>query len=359
MSNFTVNTTANDVVWRNLGRNQCRSFSNPVTINEAVDAIGANYNVKKETLVRVPDFVIDSIYNGNNENITLTKDNIITSHMATIREDTNKTLGVVGSRYGVVQNTKAFEFIDIMTSGELNGKQQPIIETAGILGDGERMYVTAKMPSKLYIDGDDSDGIDDYILFTNSHDGSGAVTILFTPLRVICQNTLNAAIRNASNKLVFKHTANVNERLEWTKRENMERAVAVLRMHEKFKTEFIDQLTNLKKQTITENEINYFTAQVMATPAQAKLLQLNNWKMDNVEEVSTRTKNNIIALRDSIESGVGQDKFRGTKLWLYNGLTTFLNNTKQFKSAEDKFNSLVFGGDGNKKVQKAFDILAA
>ena len=358
MSNFTLNTTANEVAWRNLGK-QCRSFTTPVTINEAVDAIGANYNVKKETLVRVPDFVIDSIYNGTSENITLTKDNIITSHMATIREDTNTTLGVVGSKYGVVQNEKAFEFIDIMTSGELNGKQQPIIETSGILGDGERMYVTAKMPSKLYIDGDDSDGIDDYILFTNSHDGSGAVTILFTPLRVICQNTLNAAIRNASNKLVFKHTANVNERLEWTKRENMERAVAVLRMHEKFKTEFIEQLTNLKKQTITEDEINYFTAQVMATPAQAKLLQLNNWKMDNVEEVSTRTKNNIIALRDSIESGVGQDKFRGTKLWLYNGLTTFLNNTKQFKSAEDKFNSLVFGGDGNKKVQKAFDILAA
>lgn len=358
MSNFTLNTTANEVAWRNLGT-QCRSFTTPVTINEAVEAIGADYNVKKETLVRVPDFVIDSIYNGTTENITLTKENIITSHMATIREDTNTTLGVVGSKYGVVQNNKAFEFIDLITSGELNGTQQPVIETAGILGDGERMYVTAKMPSKLFIDGDDADGIDDYILFTNSHDGSGAVTILFTPLRVICQNTLNAAIRNASNKLVFKHTANVNERLEWTKRENMERAVAVLRMHEKFKTEFIEQLTNLKKQTITEEEINYFTAQVMATPAQAKLLQLNNWKMDNVEEVSTRTKNNIIALRNSIESGVGQDKFRGTKLWLYNGLTTFLNNTKQFKSAEDKFNSLVFGGDGNKKVQKAFDILAA
>lgn len=230
MSTFTLNTTANEVAWRNLGT-RCRSFTTPVTINEAVQSIGADYNVKKETLVRVPDFVIDSIYNGTNENITLSKENIITSHMATIREDTNTTLGVVGSKYGVVQNNKAFEFIDIITSGELNGTQQPVIETAGILGDGERVYVTAKMPSKLFIDGDDSEGIDDYILFTNSHDGSGAVTILFTPLRVICQNTLNAAIRQASNKLVFKHTANVNERLEWTKKENMERAVAVLRMH--------------------------------------------------------------------------------------------------------------------------------
>lgn len=359
MSNFTVNTTANEVVWRNLGTGHCRSFQTPVTINEAVESIGANYNVKKETLVRVPDFVIDSVFNGSNDTFTLTKDDIITSHMATVREDINKTLGVVGSKYGVVQNSKAFEFIDIITSGEIGGNQKPVIETAGILGDGERMYVTAKMPSKLFIDGDDSDGIDDYILFTNSHDGSGAVTILFTPLRVICQNTLNAAIRNASNKLVFKHTANVNERLEWSKRENMERAVAVLKMHERFKTEFIEQLTNLKKQVITEEDLKFFTANVMATPAQAKLLQLANWNLDSVEEVSTRTKNNIRALQESIENGVGQDKFRGTKLWLYNGLTTFLNNAKQFKSAEDKFDSLIFGGDGTKKVQKAFDILAA
>lgn len=359
MSNLTVNTTANEVVWRNLGTGQCRSFRTPVTINEAVEAIGANYNVKKETLVRVPDFVIDSVFNGSNDSLTLTKDDIITSHMATVREDINKTLGVVGSKYGVVQNNKAFEFIDIITSGEIGGTQKPVIETAGILGEGERMYVTAKMPSKLFIDGDDSEGIDDYILFTNSHDGSGAVTILFTPLRVICQNTLNAAIRTAPNKVVFKHTANVNTRLEWTKRENMERAVAVLKMHELFKKEFIEQLQNLKNQAITTSDLKFFTANVMATPSQAKLLQLANYNLDAVDEISTRTKNNIRALEESIEMGVGQDNFRGTKLWLYNGLTTFLNNTKQFKTAEDKFDSLIFGGDGAKKVQKAYDILAA
>lgn len=353
-----VTTTPNEVAWK--GISGCKSFTTPVTIDEAVEAVGADYEVKKEHLVRVPDALVESIKNGTPYvGLNLTKENLITSHMATVRSDNDKTLGVVGAKYGVVQNAKAFEFIDIITSGQLGGEQKPIIETAGILGDGERMFVTAKMPNKLYIDGDNRDGIEDYILFTNTHDGTGAVTVLFTPIRVVCQNTLNAALREASNKLIFKHTSRVGEKLEWEKQENMERAVAVLRMHEHFKKSFIEQLYNLKEQKISDNDSLLFSAKIMATPAQVKLLQMANMNLDSVEEIGTRTKNNILALRDTIESGIGQDNFKGTKLWLYNGLTSYLNNVRKFKSNEDRFNNIALGGDANKKVQKAFDILAA
>lgn len=353
-----VTTTPNEVAWK--GISGCKSFTTPVTIDEAVEAVGADYEVKKEHLVRVPDALVESIKNGTPYvGLNLTKENLITSHMATVRSDNDKTLGVVGAKYGVVQNAKAFEFIDIITSGQLGGEQRPIIETAGILGDGERMFVTAKMPNKLYIDGDNRDGIEDYILFTNTHDGTGAVTVLFTPIRVVCQNTLNAALREASNKLIFKHTSRVGEKLEWEKQENMERAVAVLRMHEQFKQTFIQELYNLKEQKISDMDSLLFSAKIMATPAQVKLLQMANMNLDSVEEIGTRTKNNILALRDTIESGIGQDNFKGTKLWLYNGLTSYLNNVRKFKSNEDRFNNIALGGDANKKVQKAFDILAA
>lgn len=353
-----VTTTPNEVAWK--GISGCKSFTTPVTIDEAVEAVGADYEVKKEHLVRVPDALVESIKNGTPYvGLNLTKENLITSHMATVRSDNDKTLGVVGAKYGVVQNAKAFEFIDIITSGQLGGEQKPIIETAGILGDGERMFVTAKMPNKLYIDGDNRDGIEDYILFTNTHDGTGAVTVLFTPIRVVCQNTLNAALREASNKLIFKHTSRVGEKLEWEKQENMERAVAVLRMHEHFKQTFIQELYNLKEQKISDMDSLLFSAKIMATPAQVKLLQMANMNLDSVEEIGTRTKNNILALRDTIESGIGQDNFKGTKLWLYNGLTSYLNNVRKFKSNEDRFNNIALGGDANKKVQKAFDILAA
>ena len=246
-----------------------------------------------------------------------------------------------------------------MTSGTLGGEQTPMIETAGILDGGARMYVTAKMPNKFFIDGDDTDGIDDYIVFTNTHDGSGAVMALFTPIRVICQNTLNAAIRGAVNKVAFKHTANVGERLEFTKEENMRYIMGILGKHKQFSEEFVAQMYNLKKHKIKDTDATMFATYVMSganAKENMRLVKSNNMNVLGVDEISTRTKNNIISLRDAIESGVGQSQFRGTKLWLYNGLTSYMNNTRTYKSEEDKMDSIILGGDSAKKVQSGYDL---
>jgi hypothetical protein len=90
-----------------------------------------------------------------------------------------------------------------------------------------------------------------------------------------------------------------------------------------------------------------------------RLVKSNNMDVLGVSEIPTRTKNNIISLRDAIESGVGQSKFRGTKLWLYNGLTTYLGNDANYKSEEDKMDSLILGGSSTKKVQLGYDYLMA
>lgn len=357
-------STRQNIAW--TGIKGCKSFSTPVTIDEAIDAIGANYSVKKQALLRVPEEIIRAINMGQVSSMDLsqylTTENIIDSHSATYIEESNKTISVVGSRYGIIQNSKAFEFIDLMTSGTLGAEQTPIIETAGILDDGARMYVTAKMPNKFFIDGDDSDGIDDYILFTNTHDGSGAVMALFTPIRVICQNTLNAAIRGASNKVSFKHTANVGERLEFSKEENMKYILSILGKHKQFTDEFTSQLYNLKSQTITDADATMFATYVMSgvnAKENMRLIKSNNMDVLGVSEISTRTKNQIISLRDAIESGVGQSQFRGTKLWLYNGLTSYLGNDRSYKSEQDKMDSIMLGGDSNKKVQAGYDYLMA
>lgn len=351
-----------NIAWE--GIKGCKSFRTPVTINEAIEAIGANYNVKKQPLLRVPEEVISAISMGALGSIDLsqyiTRDNIIDSHMATMIEESNQTISVVGSKYGIIQNSKAFEFIDIMTSGQLGAEQTPVIETAGILNDGARMYVTAKMPNKFFIDGDDADGIDDYILFTNTHDGSGAVMALFTPIRVICQNTLNAAIRGAQNKVAFKHTLNVNEKLDFTREENMHFIMSILNRHKIFKEEFVSQLTHLNLQRIDDAEALRFATFVMSgsnAKENLRLLNSNNGDIFGIDEISTRTKNQIISLRDTIESGVGQSQHRGTKLWLYNGLTSYMNNTRSYKSQEDKMDSILLGGDSNKKVQAGYDYL--
>ena len=90
--------------------------------------------------------------------------------------------------------------------------------------------------------------------------------------------------------------------------------------------------------------------------AQYKLYLQADRNLEAVEELSSRTKNAIYALRNSIENGVGQNFDRGTKLWLMNGVTTLLHNEAKWKNAEAEFNALM-EGSGQKKVQKAYDLL--
>lgn len=354
---LNVQKEAKPLSWTCIGG--CYNFDRPVTISEAINQVGANFEVKKEKLIRIPDNVAQAVENGETSiDLSLTPDMLIDSHMATVRTDTNRTLGVVGSKYGVVQNYKAFEFIDMLTSGSL-GKEAPVIQTAGIINNGQRVYVTAKMPSNIFLN--DKDKVEDYIMFTNTHDGSGAVTVLFTPIRVVCKNTLNMALNLAKNKLIFKHTLNVNNRLEWTKEENMRHALQILEQHKKFKESFKAELLTLAVDKVTDKEVMAFAAAVALgenKKAEMKLLKEADYNIEAVDEISRTIKNRVNALRDTIENGVGQEFYRGSKLWLINGLTTFFSNEKKYKTAEDKFSSLMEGTD-LKKLNYGYQLLAA
>ena len=99
---------------------------------------------------------------------------------ATYRTDHNIPLGLVKDRYTIVQNTEAFSFFD-----KAIGKDKAIWQTAGFFGNGERVFVSAKLPNNILVNGDP---VENYLVFTTSHDGSCGVKILFTPIRVICEN---------------------------------------------------------------------------------------------------------------------------------------------------------------------------
>lgn len=324
-----------------------------VTIQDAFDEAGLNYNVEQAPLLRVPQAVVDAILAGEPVDFAPTAQNIITSHKATVRSDANRTLGVVGRDYGIVQNTKAFEFIDFI--GECSGTQ-PRIVSAGALGYGERIYVTAQLGEDSYLNPDDA--VKNYVVFTTSHDGSGAVMCMMTPVRVVCQNTLNMAIRNCPNKVVFKHTKNVNVRMDWEVEENRRRAAEVFTRSVQFSKEFLERMLALREQVVDRNYVRDFAAKMFLNDTQFGLLQRADYDMERVDEISTRTRNQINALTTSIESGVGQEFNRGTKLWLLNGITTYLHNDRNWKSGEDEFRSLN-EGDGLKKVQRAYDMLIA
>ena len=125
---------------------------------------------------------------------------------ANLREDTGEVLGIVSDEYEVVDNRDAFRFLDALIGSDLH------FETAGSLWGGRRVWCLARLPEYVELGGDQSAT---YIYVANSHDGSMAVTAAATPIRIVCANTLGAALRqaehgaNAQRTFRFRHTGNL------------------------------------------------------------------------------------------------------------------------------------------------------
>ena len=121
-------------------------------------------------------------------------------------DEVDVQLGRCTRSYNVLQNDVAFNFLDgLATSGQVE------FHTAGALGDGEVIWALVKLPNSIVVKGNDI--VDKYLLLSNSHNGSESVTIKFTPIRVVCNNTLNAAMRDGNTAIRLKHTASLQSRL--------------------------------------------------------------------------------------------------------------------------------------------------
>ena len=124
---------------------------------------------------------------------------------ANVRSSDGKPLGVVGSRYQVVQNADAFAFTDALLGEGVK------YETAGSLKDGKVIWLLARMPETINILGDE---VAPYLVFTNTHDGTGAVKVTMTNVRICCANTLNMAIRGAKRVWSARHTGSITDKLD-------------------------------------------------------------------------------------------------------------------------------------------------
>lgn len=128
----------------------------------------------------------------------------IPDYKANVRSTDRHILGVVGNRYRIIQNSDAFDFTDDLIGGEVH------YETAGSLREGRQIWLLAKMEGRT-IAGDE---LDPYLCFTNSHDGTSGVRVCMTPIRVVCQNTLNMALSAAKRSWGVRHTESIHEHLE-------------------------------------------------------------------------------------------------------------------------------------------------
>ncbi|MBU5457833.1 DUF932 domain-containing protein [Oscillibacter sp. MSJ-31] len=167
--------------WHGLGT----QVKEAPTSSEALIYAGLNWQVTQE-----------DVYTENGRKIF--------GYKVNTRSTDETALGIVSDRYKVVQNEDAFRFTD-----DLLG-EGVVYETAGALQGGRKAWMLARMPEKYIIAGDE---ITPYMVVMNSHDGSSGIKVAMTPIRVVCQNTLNLALNTAKRIWTTKHTENVMSRV--------------------------------------------------------------------------------------------------------------------------------------------------
>ena len=270
---------------------------------------------------------------------------------AVYRTDKNIPLGIVKERYTPVQNIDAFSFFD-----DAIGKDKAIWQTAGCFGHGQRVYVSAKLPKKIFVEGD---VIDNYLVFITSHDGSLGVKILYTPIRFICSNVLNAAVKEATNYISFRHTKSVHD--------NLSIASKILAMTNHKIENLAVEFNRMKKIKMSDAQAQAIFANVVLTEdEQFKIEQtghtvqqivLRDWRAINDAGISMKKVNVLSEMNNYYFAGIGQKEIVGTGWGCYNAVNGYYSNVDN-AIGEKRMDSLLFG-DKSRKIQLAGNLILA
>ena len=200
---------------------------------------------------------------------------------------------------------RSFDFIyDIFKHNEdIKERKDIVIETAGVLGRGEKIFVTAKLPSNFTI-GNESAGSDLYIVFTNTHDGSASLTAIVTNIRVVCNNTLTAAMGSNKAKHTFRHTANIHSA--------MGEAMGLLKLAYKSNETNIQAYNAMLNIQVDSKLLNDLVHKAFMNDNQ--LLHVNTVGLKNASKdiVSTVIKNKVEDVLNFVDYGPGQQYNRGS-----------------------------------------------
>lgn len=255
----------------------------------------------------------------------------ISGFKANIRSADNQVLGVVSDRYKVVQNEEAFAFTDALLGEGVR------YETAGSLQDGKRTWILAKLPQKYIISGDE---ITPYLVFMNSHDGSGAIKAAMTPIRVVCMNTLNLALSTAKRSWSTNHIGDIRGKLE--------DARYTLLYADQYMAELGKAIDALNRIKISDKKVYEYIDELFPL----------------VDGASEQQKKNLLRLKEDVKMryfdapdlrGVGKNGYR-----FVNAVSDFATHARPLKErANYKENLFARTVDGNAMIDRAYELVKA
>ena len=290
--------------WHGLGT----CVEEALTSSEAIEKAGLDWNV-------IPCPVFDDRHIQ------------IMGYTANTRDKDNAVLGIVGSRYSIVQNKEAFDFTDALIGEGMK------YETAGSLKGGRQVWLLGKMPQTEIL----GDKLDPYVCFTNTHDGSGAVRVCMTPVRVVCNNTLNFALSTAKRKWSCVHKGNIQGKLSEARQ-----TLGLMDLYLKNLAETADMLACAP----------FYEAEVMA--ALKKMLPVTEKTTERQKKTIQETKEGIIECTfapDLVE-------FLDTKWGFLNAVADYVAHSDPMRETknwqENRFAAIVAG---HPLLDKAFEVV--
>lgn len=271
---------------------------------------------------------------------------------ATYRTDKNIPLGLVKEQYTVIQNRDAFSFFDEAIGNDC------IWTNAGSFGYGHKIFVTAKIeiPVEISLNGT-KDVISNYLVFSNSHDGSSSITIMFTPIRVICTNCLNAGLDKADSYIRIRHTKSAKHELH--------KGVDILKIAMKKAENAKELYQSLYKFKMSDKEVLEYLIRLNLT--NEEFSNLNNIHLGNERlihrdysvleqtKISMRKVNVIQNMYEYYMDGIGQQHIAGTAWGAYNAVTGFYSNVANLEGAK-RMDSLLYGNSQNMMQKGLVDI---
>lgn len=330
------------------------------TAAEVMEKAGLNFEVAKTQLyAKMPvvttgtDAELDwanKIQESYGNEAHLNKGNIyapVSDAYSTYRKDYNIPLGVVGSKYTIVQNSEAFQFFD-----DAIDKGNVRWQTAGAFGKGETIFVSAKLPKDYLVNG--KDPVENYLVFTNSHNGTGGVKIMLTPIRIVCQNCIAGAIKSASAYISFRHTASVHSNIQLA-----HQIIAVSKRKVSELGQYYDMLAGIK---VTDEEVmQYITENVLSDDEFNRMVETGHkpkelcYRVNAAYEdtkISMKKLNTISEMYNYYVNGIGQKEIAGTAWGAYNAITGYYSNVDTYNTGYKRMQSLIYG-DRARKLQTA------
>ena len=252
----------------------------------------------------------------------------IKNYKANVRESDGSVLGVVSDRYKVVQNFEAFEFTDSLIGGEVR------YETAGSLNNGRKIWLLARLPEREIV----GDKTEPFLCFTNTHDGSGAIRVCMTPIRIVCNNTLNLALGTAKRTWSVRHTGDMQSK--------MHEARICLEMANAYMDELSQTADRLANTTVPRD----------------KLGEILDEMFPITEDSTDREKRNLQKLKDEyMVCYYAPDilKFRGTAWGAVNAMSDMIShNAPRRKTVNYRENNWGRIMDGHAMLDKFVSMVA-